>query len=68
MADRFILERPALIFGQPRTLQAAANLTLQSRVGARPRLIYRFSEHRKKITVLCSSRQIVFSAFHRDVA
>jgi ribosomal protein L16 Arg81 hydroxylase len=63
MAERFILERPALIFGQPRTLQAAANLTLASRVGGRPGLVYRFSEHRKKITLLCNSRQIAFPRF-----
>jgi ribosomal protein L16 Arg81 hydroxylase len=63
MADRFILDRPALISGQPKTLQAAANLTLDSRVGGRPGLIYRVSEHRKKITLVCNSRQIAFPRF-----
>jgi ribosomal protein L16 Arg81 hydroxylase len=63
MADRFILDRPALASGQPRTLLAAANLTLNSKVGGRPGLLYRVSEHRKKSTLICSSRQITFPRF-----
>jgi ribosomal protein L16 Arg81 hydroxylase len=63
MAERFVLERPALIPGQSRTLQLAANLTLDSRVRGRPGLIYRISQQRKKITLLCNSRQIAFPRF-----
>ena len=63
MADRFIIGRPALISGQSRTLLAAAALTLESRVGGRPGLLYRMSEHRKKITLVCNSRQIAFPRF-----
>jgi hypothetical protein len=63
MADRFIIGRPALISGQSRTLLAAAALTLDSRVGGRPGLLYRMSEHRKKITLVCNSRQIAFPRF-----
>jgi len=62
MAERFILDRPALISGQRHTLQAAA-LTLDSRAGGRQGLLYRMAEHRKKITVVCNSRQIVFPRF-----
>lgn len=63
MAKRFILSRPALISGQRRTLQAAAALTLDSRVGGRQGLLYRMGEHRQKITLFCNSRQIVFPRF-----
>jgi ribosomal protein L16 Arg81 hydroxylase len=63
MADRFILDRPALISGQRRTLQAAAMLTLDSRVGGRQGLLYRVTEQRKKITLVCNSRQITFPRF-----
>jgi ribosomal protein L16 Arg81 hydroxylase len=63
MAERFILSRPALISGQRRTLQAATALTLDSRVGGRQGLLYRMAEHRRKITLVCNSRQIVFPRF-----
>jgi ribosomal protein L16 Arg81 hydroxylase len=63
MADRFILDRPSLVSGQSRTLRAAANLTLNSKVGGRPGLLYRVSEHRKRITLVCNSRQITFPRF-----
>jgi hypothetical protein len=63
MADRFILNRPSLASGQPGTLLAAANLTLNSKVGGRPGLLYRVSEHRKKLSLICNSRQITFPRF-----
>jgi hypothetical protein len=63
MADRFILDRPSLVSGQSRTLRAAASLTLNSKVGGRPGLLYRVSEHRKRITLVCNSRQITFPRF-----
>jgi ribosomal protein L16 Arg81 hydroxylase len=63
MADRFIMERSALIDGQARSLKAAAALSLDARVGGRPGVLYRISEQRKKLTLLCHSRQITFPRF-----
>lgn len=63
MADRFIVDRPALISGQPRSLRAASALSLDSRVGGRPGLLYRISEQRRRITLVCNARQITFPRF-----
>jgi ribosomal protein L16 Arg81 hydroxylase len=63
MADRFIIGRPALVPEQSRTLRAAAALTPDSRVGGRPGLLYRISERRKKVTLICNARQISFPRF-----
>jgi ribosomal protein L16 Arg81 hydroxylase len=63
MAERLIIDRPALIPEQGRTLQAAAALTPDTRVGARPGLMYRMSMQRNKVTVTCSARRITFPRF-----
>lgn len=63
MAERFTIDRHAVISGQRRTLQAAAALTLDSRVGVQPGLLYRVSEHRRKVTLICNYRQIAFPRF-----
>ena len=63
MAERFTIDRHAVISGKRRTLQAAAALTLDSRVGVQPGLLYRVSEHRRKVTLICNYRQIAFPRF-----
>jgi ribosomal protein L16 Arg81 hydroxylase len=63
MADRFVLDRAALIPDQSRTMRAAATLALDSRVGGRPGLIYRISERRSKVTLICNARQITLPRF-----
>jgi ribosomal protein L16 Arg81 hydroxylase len=62
MAERFIAERPAILSGQRATLQAAAVLTLESRVGGRQGLIYRVTEQHHRVTLLCNARRIVLPA------
>jgi ribosomal protein L16 Arg81 hydroxylase len=63
MAERFILNRPALIAGQRHSLQVAAALMLDSKVGCRPGLLYRLTQHRNKVTLICHSRQMVLPQF-----
>jgi hypothetical protein len=63
MADRLIIDRPALISEHGRMLRAAAALTPDSRVGGRPGLMYRFSVQRRKVTLICNARQITFPRF-----
>jgi ribosomal protein L16 Arg81 hydroxylase len=63
LADRFVSDHPADLSGQAGTLREAASLTPESTVGVRPGLIYRVSEQREKVTLLCNSRQITLPAF-----
>jgi ribosomal protein L16 Arg81 hydroxylase len=58
LADRFVGGQPAQLWGQAATLRAAASLTHESQVGVRPGLVYRVSERRGKVTLLCNSRRI----------
>jgi ribosomal protein L16 Arg81 hydroxylase len=58
LADRFVGDHPAQLWGQAATLRQAASLSLDSTVRVRPGLIYRVSEKRGKVTFLCNSRQI----------
>jgi len=57
-ADRFVSDQPAQLSDQAATLRAAASLTHESLVGVRPGLVYRVSEQRGKVTLLCNSRRI----------
>jgi len=68
MAERFIAERPAILSGQRATLQAAAVLTLESRVGGRQGLIYRLTEQPHRVTLLCNARRVVLPAAAATVA
>ena len=63
LADRFVSDQPAQLSGQAATLRAAASLNLGSLVGVRPGLIYRVSEQRGKITLLCNSRRIALPGY-----
>jgi ribosomal protein L16 Arg81 hydroxylase len=58
LADRFVSDHPAHLWGQAATLREAASLSLESMVGVRPGLIYRVSAQREKVTLLCNSRKI----------
>lgn len=63
LADRFVSEHPSQLSGQAATLREAVSLTLESTVGVRPGLIYRLSERRGKVTLLCNSRQIALPGY-----
>ena len=63
MVDRFVSEHPAQLWGQAATLREAASLTLWSMVGVRPGLIYRLSERRGKVLLLCNRRRIALPGY-----
>jgi len=58
LADRFVSDHPAQLSGQSATLRASSTLTLESRVGVRPGLIYRVYGQRGKVMLLCNGRRI----------
>jgi len=63
LVERFVSDHPAQLSGQAATLREAALLTLESRLSVRAGLIYRVSEQRGKVTLLCNSRQIVLPGY-----
>jgi hypothetical protein len=63
LVDRFVSEHPAQLLGQAATLREAASLTLESMVGVRPGLIYRLSERRGKVSLLCNRRRIALPGY-----
>jgi ribosomal protein L16 Arg81 hydroxylase len=58
LVDHFVSDRPPRLSGQAATLRAAASLSLESMVAVRPGLIFRVSEQRGKVTLLCNRRKI----------
>lgn len=63
MVDRFVSEHPAQMWGQAATLHEAASLTLESMVGVRPGLIYRLTERRGRVSLLCNRRRIALPGY-----
>jgi ribosomal protein L16 Arg81 hydroxylase len=63
LANRFVGDHPTPLSGQAATLRKAASLTLESRVGVRPGLIYRLAEQRGKVSLLCNGRRIALPAY-----
>jgi ribosomal protein L16 Arg81 hydroxylase len=58
LVERFDSDHPAQLSGQSATLRASSSLTLESRVGVRPALIYRVYGRRGKVMLLCNGRRI----------